>query len=63
LPYSPLAALQFQHNTWYPGGKFNVIERLVDLYADKKRFWLGELHSINQEMNEFIPISFNHFKL
>lgn len=43
-------------------GKFKTIEREVNLNADRKRFWLGEIESIDSRiMNESIPISFNYF--
>jgi len=61
LPYSPLAALQFQHNTWYPGEKFNVIERLIDLNTDRKRLWFQQLNDVNDGMMiDSMPISLNY---
>jgi len=44
-------------------GKIKPIIREVNLNADKKRFWLGEIESIDSEiMNESMPISMNYFK-
>ena len=43
-------------------GKFSNIERELNLNADKKRFWLGEIESIDSKiMNESMPISLNYF--
>jgi len=43
-------------------GKFKVIEREVNLNADRKRFWLGTIKSTDDKtMNESIPLSLNHF--
>jgi len=43
-------------------GKIKTIERQVNLNADKKRFWLGEIEKIDfKVMNESMPISLNHF--
>lgn len=42
-------------------GKFKVIEREVNLNADRKRFWLGSIKSIDDRiMNESMPLSLNH---
>ena len=39
-----------------------IFEREVNLNADKKRFWLGEIESIDSKiMNDSISISLNHF--
>jgi hypothetical protein len=39
-----------------------IFEREVNLNADKKRFWLGEIESTDSRiMNESIPISMNYF--
>ena len=44
-------------------GKIKMFEKEVNLNADKKRFWLGEIESIDSRiMNESIPISLNYFK-
>jgi len=44
-------------------GKFNVIERLVDLNADRKRLWFEKLTDINDGiMIDSMPISLNHFE-
>ncbi len=41
-------------------GKFNVIERLVDLNADRKRLWFQKLTDINDGiMIDSMPISLN----
>lgn len=43
-------------------GKIRPIRRLVNLNADRKRFWLGTLKSINGKVcNESLPISLSHF--
>lgn len=44
-------------------GKIKAFEREVNLNADKKRFWLGNLSAINHEFNDSMPISLNHFTL
>jgi len=44
-------------------GKIKPHERQVDLNADNKRFWLGELSAINQETNNSVPLSLNHFEI
>ncbi len=44
-------------------GKFNVIERLVDLNADKKQLWFEKLTDVNDGMMiDSIPISLNYIK-
>ena len=44
-------------------GKIREMKREINLNADRKRFWLGQIQSINQkEINESFPISLNHFK-
>ena len=44
-------------------GKIKPIVREVNLNADKKRFWLGEIESIDSGiMNESMPISMSYFK-
>lgn len=43
-------------------GKIKIFEKEVNLNADRKRFWLGEIESIDSRiMNESLPISFNIF--
>jgi len=43
-------------------GKFNVIERLVDLNADRKRLWFDRLIDINDGMMiDSMSISMNYF--
>lgn len=42
-------------------GKIKEFEREIDLNADRKRLWLGNLKTLNSEMNESMPISLNHF--
>ena len=43
-------------------GKIKTFEKEVNLNADKKRFWLGEIKSIDSKiMNESLPISMNYF--
>ena len=44
-------------------GKFNVIERLVDLNADKKRLWFEKLTDVNDgTMIDSMPISLNYIE-
>ena len=44
-------------------GKFRMIERKVDLNADRKRLWFEELRNINESrLIDSLPISLNHFK-
>ena len=33
----------------------------INLNADRKRMWIGELDGINEKSNGSIPLSFNHF--
>jgi len=42
-------------------GKFKVYEKQINLNADNKRMWLGELNGINDKSNGSVPLSFNHF--
>ena len=43
-------------------GKFNVIEQLVDLNADRKRLWFETLNDVNDKtVINSIPISLNYF--
>jgi hypothetical protein len=43
-------------------GIIKPVTRLVDLDADRKRFWLGKLQSVNDKVcNDSTPISLNHF--
>lgn len=42
-------------------GKIKTFEREIDLNADRKRLWLGDLKKINREINDSIPISLNYF--
>jgi len=42
-------------------GKFKIYEKQVNLNADRKRMWMGELDGINNKSNKSIPLSFNHF--
>ena len=45
-------------------GKIKEYEREVNLNADRKRFWLGAIKSIDDKiMNESMPLSLNHFKI
>ena len=42
-------------------GKIRPIARLVNLNADRKRFWLGMLKLIDDGLyNDSVPISLNH---
>jgi len=44
-------------------GKFNVIERLVDLNADRKRLWFQKLTDVNDGiMIDSMPISLNYIE-
>jgi len=43
-------------------GKIKPETREFNLNADRKRFWLGRIESIDDRiMNESIPLSLNHF--
>ena len=42
-------------------GKIKPIVREVDLNADNKRFWLGQLSKIDNSANHSMPLSANHF--
>jgi hypothetical protein len=43
-------------------GKIKTFKKEVNFNADKKRFWLGEIKSIDARiMNESMPISLNYF--
>ena len=44
-------------------GKIKTFEREVNLNADRKRFWLGNLSAINGESNDSTPISLNYFEI
>jgi len=44
-------------------GKIKPFVREVNLNADRKRFWLGNLTAINHETNDSMPISLNHFEI
>jgi len=45
-------------------GKFNMIERKVDLNADRKRLWFEELRNINESrLIDSLPISLNYFEI
>jgi len=44
-------------------GKIKTFEREVNLNADRKRFWLGNLSAINGESNDSVPISLNYFEI
>ncbi|GKS67407.1 hypothetical protein YTPLAS73_09540 [Nitrosarchaeum sp.] len=45
-------------------GKIKPETREFNLNADRKRFWLGRIESMDDKiMNESIPICFNHFKI
>jgi|TARA_B110000116_G_C16744627_1_gene540272 hypothetical protein len=42
-------------------GKFQYYDRAINLNADRKRAWLGNLTNIRKnEFNESVPFSFNH---
>ena len=43
-------------------GKFKIVERLVNLNADKKRLWFKEIKNIEDKiMIDSMPISMNYF--
>jgi len=43
-------------------GEIRPITRLVNVNADRKRFWLGALNSIEDKVcNDSMPLSLNHF--
>ena len=44
-------------------GKFKVYEKQINLNADRKRMWMGQLDGINDKSNGSVPLSFNHFTL
>ena len=44
-------------------GKFAIKEKQINLNADSKRMWMGQLDGINDKSNGSIPLSFNHFTL
>ena len=44
-------------------GKFAIKEKQINLNADRKRMWMGQLEGINDKSNGSIPLSFNHFRL
>ncbi len=44
-------------------GKFKPVVREVDLNADNKRFWLGQLTKIDNSKNYPVPLSANHFQI
>ncbi len=44
-------------------GKIKPFVREVDLNADNKRFWLGQLTKIDNSKNCSVPLSANHFPL
>jgi len=44
-------------------GKIKPHVREVDLNADNKRFWLGQITKIDSSTNYSVPLSANHFPL
>ena len=44
-------------------GKIKPHVREVDLNADNKRFWLGQLSKIDNTKNCSMPLSCNHFQI
>ncbi len=44
-------------------GKIKPVVREVDLNADNKRFWLGQLTKIDNSTNHSMPLSANHFQI
>lgn len=43
-------------------GKFKIVERLVNLNADRKRLWLENLKSMDEsKMFSSMPLSMNHY--
>ena len=44
-------------------GKIKPRVKQINLNADRKRFWLGKIESIDSKIvNESMPISMNHFE-
>jgi hypothetical protein len=44
-------------------GEIKPVTREINLNADRKRFWLGTITSVElREFNDSMPISFNHFR-
>ena len=44
-------------------GKFSLITREINLNADRKRVWLGQIESVEYKtMNESVSLSLNQFK-
>jgi hypothetical protein len=43
-------------------GQIKEITREVNLNADRKRLWLGQLTKIDDQFNDSAPISLNHFE-
>jgi hypothetical protein len=60
----------FSIDSWKKGGfipnyigKIKTFEKEVNLNADRKRFWLGVIESIDSKtMNESMTISMNYFE-
>jgi hypothetical protein len=44
-------------------GKFQIYEKQINLNADRKRMWMGQLDGFNDKSNGSIPLSFNRFRL
>ncbi|MGH9877174.1 MAG: DNA polymerase, partial [Nitrososphaerales archaeon] len=45
-------------------GKIKPITREINLNADRKRFWLGTIRSIDDRVtNDSLPLSLNHFDM
>ena len=44
-------------------GKIKPEVRQVDLNADNKRFWVGQLYKVDNNFNNSVPFSANHFQL
>ena len=44
-------------------GKIKPVVREIDLNADNKRFWLGQLTKIDKSKNNSVSLSANHFQI
>ena len=44
-------------------GKIKEYEREVNLNADRKRFWLGQISKIDNYTNHSVPLSANQFRI
>lgn len=42
-------------------GKIRLIEREVNLNADRKRLWLGKIIALDELFDDSVPLSVNYF--